>query len=31
VDIPLGEMDKFMAEKKAEYTAIAKEMGIVKK
>jgi len=31
VDISLAEMDKFMAQKTAEYTAIAKEMGIVKK
>ena len=31
VDVSLADMDKFMAEKKAEYTAIAKEMGIAKK
>ena len=31
VDVPLEKMDAFMAERKKEYTAIAKEMGITKK
>ena len=31
VDVPLAEMNKFMAQKKTEYEAIAKAMGIVKK
>jgi len=31
IDVPLSQMDAFMAERKAEYGAIAREMGIVKK
>ncbi len=31
IDVPLEKMDAFMAERKKEYTEIAKEMGIAKK
>ncbi len=31
IDVPLSQMDAFMVERKAEYGAIAREMGIVKK
>jgi tripartite-type tricarboxylate transporter receptor subunit TctC len=31
IDVPLEKMDAFMAERKKEYGAIAREMGITKK